>query len=635
MIKKILVLSAFAIFTGASAQKTHTVGKGESPYGIAKKYGMSLEELVKLNPSAKSGQLKIGDKLIINKTAVEQKSDSEKPKASAGNVGFIILQPKQTVYGITKQYHITEADLRKLNPNLDTHLKIGDKVALPTDLISKYGNGQVVVNSETVKTVEKTAAPISPSQTTDENSYVVQPKDNYYRITKKYNLTQDQLFALNPGLEEKGLQPGNVIKVKGSTAATGHTTVKPQEVKNASASNTTSVTDDYVTYTVKDGDTVFGILNKYGITLDELLSLNPSLSGGLKSGMVLKIKKLDAQYIKTNGDALNVVLMLPFGFDTNDSKYRAMSTDFLTGAKLAVERNARLGQKLSINVIDAGNESSFKNSLTQINKDNTDLIIGPFFKSSVLEVLNYVGNTKIPVVAPFANSEDLYGYSNLIIVEPNDSVFTDKIIQEAGKVYSNQKIYIVADANKSNANTIKAGLEKSLKNPNIVIVNSALDIQPEQNMMTGQAAPVIAILASNNDALGTSFSNRLIQLASEVKGIKAFSMYYHPLFESKQDELGQVELVYLMDRKVTEGAFEKEVIADYKQKYCKTPPKYALIGFDIVNDILSRENKNGEVYKQINKVQTQVATKFEYVRAKSNGAYINTGYRVVRLIPEN
>jgi hypothetical protein len=55
-------------------------------------------------------------------------------------------------------------------------------------------------------------------------------------------------------------------------------------------------------------------------------------------------------------------------------------------------------------------------------------------------------------------------------------------------------------------------------------------------------------------------------------------------------ELSKASLVYLMDRKInTDGDFEKEVLADYKKKYCKTS-KYAVIGFDVVNDMLSREN---------------------------------------------
>jgi Golgi nucleoside diphosphatase len=88
-----------------------------------------------------------------------------------------------------------------------------------------------------------------------------------------------------------------------------------------------------------------------------------------------------------------------------------------------------------------------------------------------------------------------------------------------------------------------------------------------------------------------------------------------------------------MDRKINnDGAFEKEVLADYKKKYCKTPSKYAVIGFDVVNDMLSRENNKGELFKQMGKAQTQLATKFEFVKSKE-GAYVNQGYRVVRLVP--
>jgi len=74
-------------------------------------------------------------------------------------------------------------------------------------------------------------------------------------------------------------------------------------------------------------------------------------------------------------------------------------------------------------------------------------------------------------------------------------------------------------------------------------------------------------------------------------------------------------------------------MAQYKEKYCKNISKYAVIGFDIVNDILSRENTKGEVFKNINRSQTQLATKFEFVKAKTGGAYINIGYRVIRLVP--
>jgi len=576
MIKRFFVLSGLCMFLGLTAQKTHTVIKGDTPYNISKKYGITVDELLKWNPKVKDGKLAIGDVITV-KTGTANAVVTKAPAANTSSqTGKIILQPKQTVYGITKQYRISETELRKLNPELDSHMKIGDEITLPLDSIKKYGGNQAVATTVTkpMETITETA-PVNNSKTK--------------------------------------MDAGN---------------------ERSSAGNSHSNQDEYATYTVEQGDTVFSIVNKFGISIDELVALNPELSKGLKAGMVIKIRKLDAAYIKKNGDALSVVLMLPFGYNTGETQYRAMATDFLTGAKLAIERNASSGQKLDIKIVDSGNEASFKSSLSQINPNNTDLIIGPFFKSNVIDLLDFTKTQKIPVVAPFANSPELYNYSNLIIVETNDQTYADKISEEVKSVYSNQKIYIVADTKKENANYLKSSLEKNLKNAQITVVNAASEIQLDQNMMTGQSAPVIAILASDNDALGEAFSNKVIALSKEVQGIKAFSMYAVPSFDKKVDELSQANLVYLMDRKINaDGNFEKEILAAYKSKYCKTPGKYAVIGFDVVNDMLTRENKKGEIFKQINKVQTQLATKFEFVKSKSNGAYVNTGFRVIRLVP--
>lgn len=576
MIKRFFVLSGLCLFLGLTAQKTHTVIKGDTPYNISKKYGISVDELLKLNPKVKDGKLAIGDVVTVKSGTANAVATKTPVVNASSKTGKIILQPKQTVYGITKQYKISETDLRKLNPELDSHMKIGDEITLPLDSIKKYGGNQAVATTVT-----------KPVETVTETAQVNNNK------TK--------------------MDSGN---------------------ERSSAGNSHSNQDEYATYTVEQGDTVFSIVNKFGITIDELVSLNPELSKGLKAGMVIKIRKLDAAYIKKNGDALSVVLMLPFGYNTGETQYRAMATDFLTGAKLAIERNASAGQKLDIKIVDSGNEASFKSSLSQINPNNTDLIIGPFFKSNVIDLLDFTKTQKIPVVAPFANSPELYNYSNLIIVETNDQTYADKIAEEVKSVYSDQKIYIVADAKKDNANYLKSSLEKNVKNAQVIVVNAASEVQLDQNMMTGQSAPVIAILASDNDTVGEAFSNKVIALSKEVQGMKAFSMYAVPSFDKKVDELSQASLVYLMDRKINaDGNFEKEILAAYKSKYCKTPGKYAVIGFDVVNDMLTRENKKGEIFKQINKVQTQLATKFEFVKSKSNGAYVNTGFRVIRLVP--
>ena len=263
-----LSLSGLVVF----AQKTHTVQPKENPYAISKKYGISIDELYKLNPQVKDGKLNIGDVLVISKKNEEKSKTTEKPVSSgSGNLSKIVLQPKQTIYGITKQYHISETDLRKLNPELDSHLRIGDEVTLPSDNVKKYADKKAFNRDfaapQEVKPTEAVAVS-TPVETpkADEGTYVIQAKDNYYKITKNFGISQKDLFALNPGLEEKGLQPGDVIKVKKSGNVSNSNvkdTVSWQEDNKNTKQEVQAQEDEYQTYTVEEGDTVFGILNKF------------------------------------------------------------------------------------------------------------------------------------------------------------------------------------------------------------------------------------------------------------------------------------------------------------------------------------------------------------------------------------
>ena len=642
--------TAFAILSGQ--QKKHTVVAKENPTTIAKKYGVSVDELIKQNPKIKDGKIDIGDVLIIpnkqkNTQKTEEKAEDKKSteKKSNQKLGKIYLQPKQTIYGITRQYKISEEELRKLNPNLESHMKVGEALILPEDKIRKYGDKDA--QQEVVETPKKDREEERKTQklASEDGVYVVQPKDTYYGITRKFNISQSELFALNSGLEQRGLRSGDVIIVKNTassknvamtTKETSEKNTKPKEEKNTPPKEVKTKTysvEEYVTHEVKKGESAFGIVNKYNITYDQLAEMNGGLPNGIKQGMVLNIKKVNRQYVKADDDVFSIALILPFGFDTNDTKYRTLSADFLIGAKLAAQRGMRDGKKVIINVIDAENENSFKNNLAQINKTNTDLIIGPFFKSNVIEVLEYVKNEKIPVVAPFAHTEEMYKYNNLVIVEPGNRVYAERIVREVKNAHSKEKVFIVGEENNPEVIFLKEQLAKELSKTEIAVVSSPSGIELEQNMVTGQSLPAVVILANDNNAVGAGFAKKIIELAKQTEGIKAFSMYYHPDFEKNVDPLSKANLVYLMDRKInTDGDFEKEVLAEFKKEYCRTPSKYTIIGFDVVSDMLARESK-GEVLRNMSKVQTQLATKFEYIRNKKNGAFVNTGFRVVRLVP--
>ena len=622
MKKIFLILFGIMFLSFSAQQKKHTVEAKETLYSIAKKYGVTVDEIIKQNPKSKDGKLDIGEVLIIpnnqkNSPKIEGKKEEKK---SNQKLGKIYLQPKQTIYSITKQYKITEAQLRKLNPDLDNHMKIGDAVVLPEENIKKYGD----VSTQATVTNDKTDLPKNSVKETESGTYVVQSKDTYYGITRKFGISQKELFSMNEGLEQRGLQAGDVIIIKKGS----------NDVAKASQKETKSYElGDYVTYKVQKGDTLLGILKKFNITYEQLSQLNDGVENGLNPGMELRIKKIENQFASKEKGAVNMVIMLPFGLDSNDNKYKNLALDFLAGAKMAAERSLKNGKKININVIDSESETAVKNSLEQINKSNTDIIIGPFFKSNVLEVSDHVRKEKIPVIAPFAHASDMYNQENLVLVETSVRTYTEKIIQEVKQVYSGQKIYIIGEKDNEEVAYLKEQFEKVLSKADVAVSASASGIELEENMMTGQKLPIIMVLATDKEDTGTAFSKKIIQLVGQSDGIKAFSMYYNSNFEKNIDELSKSNLVYLMDRKINvEGSFEKEVLEDFKKKYCKTPSKYNIIGFDVVNDALERQQAGGFI-KNIDKVQTQLATKFEYVRTKRNGAYANTGYRVVRLIP--
>jgi len=600
-VKNFFIVVLCTLYGSVLAQDIHRVAPKETPYSISRMYGLSLEQLYDLNPGRRDNVLDIGEILAVSKRGIVP-------------TGRILVGQGQTLYSISKIYRISFLDLKKLNPYLNENLNIGQEIILPL---------------ANIKYAESTPVEGHLDTFLNQNEYLVQPKDTYYGITKKFDISLEELFQMNPNLKDVGLHPGVYITVKGNTKY-NNDIKSPLVVVHEKDYIPSQISNEEILYTVKQGDTVFGILNRFGIGLDYLLLLNPDLSNGLKIGMNLKIK--DRSIIKqASNDAVNIAILLPFGFDSGVTKYREIALDFLTGARLAVERNVAKGKKLNINVIDEGGDSSLQAAMSSIDKNNTDIIVGPFFKSGLVELISYVSSEKIPIVSPFANSEDLQQYSSLVIVETDPNIYAERIAREALSAYNGEKIYIVGNRY---ALRIQKIIESSKNNPSIEIISNPESIQLDKNIMTGESASIIAILASNDEKTKIAFVDKVVSLNKNTSGIKAFSMFFSTYFEKIEEKLEKVNFVYIVDRIInSEGDFEKEILSEYNKKYCKKPSKYSIIGFDVINDILERGgDSKGEFLRNIDKSLTHLATKFEYKKTE-NGAYVNNGYRVVRLNP--
>lgn len=110
---------------------THTVQPKETVYALTKKYGITKDELIRLNPEfpkIKDNILGIGQVLkikeIITKTYVST------PKKETKDYITHTVQPKETVYSLTRFYNISKDELVRLNPHLpnlkDNNLGVGE-----------------------------------------------------------------------------------------------------------------------------------------------------------------------------------------------------------------------------------------------------------------------------------------------------------------------------------------------------------------------------------------------------------------------------------------------------------------------------------------------------------------------------
>jgi len=116
---------------------------------------------------------------------------------------------------------------------------------------------------------------------------MVKSGDSLWSIANKYNMTVDELKRIN-NLTSNNLSIGQILKLSS------------EEQK----------TSDGNTYTVKSGDSLWSIANKYNTSVDEIKKLNNLTSNNLSIGQVLKLPSQNTSntdivtYTVKSGDSL-------------------------------------------------------------------------------------------------------------------------------------------------------------------------------------------------------------------------------------------------------------------------------------------------------------------------------------------
>lgn len=191
-------------FTG-TMQNTdyYIVQKGDSLWSIANKYGITVQDLKKIN-NLSSNMISVGQKLLV----VDNDSNF---------MNYYIVKKGDTLYSIANKYGLSVEELKKMNNLSTNNLSINQKL---------YVSGW-------------------DSNTSDNNSsvYIVQKGDSLWSIANKNNTTVDKLKDINK-LNSNLLSVGQKLLIPNSSTNNKQYVVKSGDTLYKIAQNNgTTVTD--------------------------------------------------------------------------------------------------------------------------------------------------------------------------------------------------------------------------------------------------------------------------------------------------------------------------------------------------------------------------------------------------------
>ncbi len=281
-------------------------------------------------------------------------------------------------------------------------------------------------------------------------AHIVKEKQTLYSISKAYEVSIEDIYAANPGLEDTGLQKNAIILIpvaQSDTASSAYNrsddeddeeemeeeeaTEEETAVDKSSKKSKKTSKKDYFIHTVKWYENLDDISEKYAVPVEVIMDFNGLSDRKLTRKQQLKIPtKLD-DYVMTQPtdstvteavdtlaaeeaavevgeevaaepekpryarkDTVNALLMLPF--NAKSSSPSQVSMDFYCGALIAARRLGLEGTNVDLRVYD-----TYGDVLPATDEElaEADFVIGPIATSGLAELVEKVPETTY-VISP-------------------------------------------------------------------------------------------------------------------------------------------------------------------------------------------------------------------------------------------
>lgn len=351
----------------------HVVKPGETLYAISRAYNISQKEIAIENPGVISG-IQIGQslKIPVDPKLQDEVDTSERQEPKETGKYHTVL-PGETLYGISRTYDLREEDIEQANQGLSaSSLQPGQRLRIPERDLSEEEHAY---NEEGLV------------------YHKVKRKETLYSIAGYYNVSIEEIRAVNPELGWGGPKTGQTLRIPAPQLSD-----QPEEVDE---------------YSLED-ESIFGdpedLAEEYDY--DELDLRHENIRRTYRIAFFIpfdfrEMEPLDS-LIKDIESVSRRNRIIERYMMEEKIPQSVNFLEYFQGSLLAIDSMRQAGMKLEVHYFDTRRSLSRTRSiLEEGDLEDFDLFMGPFYPFNLELVSDFALEHRIPVVTPFYDELDL------------------------------------------------------------------------------------------------------------------------------------------------------------------------------------------------------------------------------------
>jgi len=400
--------------------RIHKVEAKETLYGIARKYQVHINDIIKHNEGLESGILSKGSLIRIPLKKVEAEVTIEKEEiAGTEDAKFIYhkIAAGETLYSISEKYNAKTNEVMLANKLINANdLPLGYLVRIP-------------------KTSIKRAKPQNPFENAELFNHKVKKRETLYLVAKKYDVPSEIIEKVNEaeGIDLERWKKGLVIKVPNKKWVADYYEAQHQVDNNVATQDSLHIQPFEENKCNQNDYSIF----KPSIKVALLMPFN-----------VEATKKVNYTLEEVDGDTILV---------ENEKRKLSMRSktfvEFYQGSLLALESLKKEGVNVELFVYDTAPDTiKLKQILQKRELMHADLIIGPAYSSNLQLVSEFSKRNNIPMVYPLSTVNDQINSNPLLFqANPADTLMLDIMAQRIIESSRGKRLVMIRTENVDNA----------------------------------------------------------------------------------------------------------------------------------------------------------------------------------------